>query len=74
MTDFIDVSKLVTDDFVAAFRTDDDCHGIMARLSVEFYPDGLPLGVDPNDERVQQVIARIKRVQGLGGEVFDGVQ
>lgn len=61
----MNITEVVTDDFVAAFRTDADCQGVMARLCVKFYPYGLPEGVDPTDERVRQVIARIQRVQGL---------
>lgn len=61
----MNITKLVTDDFVQAFRTDADCWGVMARLCVQFYPDGLPEGVDPEDERVIAVIERIRRVQRL---------
>lgn len=64
----MNITEIVTNDFVAAFRTDEDCTGVMAMLCAKFYPEGLPVGVDPNDERVRQVIARIQRVQGLGGD------
>lgn len=61
----MNISEMVTDDFVLAFQSDADCWGVFARLCVQFFPDGLPEGVDPTDERVLAIIERIRRVQGL---------
>ena len=44
----------ITDDFCETFATKADCTGAMARM-IACLP--LPLGVDENDPRVQQVIA-----------------
>ena len=47
------ILKETTDDFCECFASKKDCTGIMARLMAS---TELPDGVDPNDERVKQVI------------------
>lgn len=62
-----DLQSRITDDFVAAFGTDDsDYEGGFARTCAAFYPDQLPVGVNPDDQRVMDIIARIRKVQGMG--------
>src|SRR5689334_4007904 len=52
--------KTLTDEFVEAFDTDDKCKGAMARIIALF--GHLPEGVDGDDDRVGEVVARCQRV------------
>ncbi len=45
--------KKITDDFCETFKTKADCTGAMARM-IAYCP--LPLGVDEDDPRVQQIV------------------
>ena len=44
----------LTDDFCETFSIKEDCVGAMARIIAT--ADSLPIGVDPGDERVQQIV------------------
>ena len=54
----------LTDDFVACFQTDADCTGGMARIVAT---GSLPEGVNPDDPRVKEVVARCVRMRDGGG-------
>jgi hypothetical protein len=56
--------RAVTDDFVESFRdlTDEEMRGGFFRIALMV---GLPAGVDPQDERVVQIMERARHANGL---------
>jgi hypothetical protein len=50
------VIRETTNDFVECFSKPENQIGIMARLTLEFLPEG----VDPNDQRVKDILQQIR--------------